>query len=83
MKAHQKAVHIIKELYPETKTGLTLSLHDIQPQPGGEERAKAEWEKEFTHYLPYIEQDNFLGVQNYSRSRIGLTESFQRRNMLS
>lgn len=28
-------------------------------------------EKEFTHYLPYIEQDNFLGVQNYSRSRIG------------
>lgn len=71
MKAHQKAVHIIKELYPETKTGLTLSLHDIQPQPGGEERAKAEWEKEFTHYLPYIEQDKFLGVQNYSRSRIG------------
>lgn len=71
MKAHQKAVHIIKELYPETKTGLTLSLHDIQPQPGGEESANAEWEKEFTHYLPYIEQDNFLGVQNYSRSRIG------------
>ena len=45
MKAHQKAVHIIKELYPETKTGLTLSLHDIQPQPGGEERAKAEWRR--------------------------------------
>lgn len=27
--------------------------------------------EEFTHYLPYIQNDDFLGVQNYTRTRIG------------
>ena len=45
------------------------SLHDIQPLPGGEEPAQKDWDDEFTHYLPVIEGDDFLGVQNYTRSR--------------
>lgn len=69
--AHEAARNVIKELYPAIRTGLTLSLHDIQPVDGGEERARQEWEDEFTHYLPYIREDDFLGVQNYTRSLIG------------
>ena len=35
------------------------------------ERAKKEWDEEFMPYLPYIKDDDFLGVQNYTRSLIG------------
>ena len=71
LKAHELAKKEIKALYPDIKVGLTLSLHDIQPQEDGMERAKKEWDEEFMHYLPYIKDDDFLGVQNYTRSLIG------------
>ena len=67
MKAHQAAKKVIKELYPDIKVGLTLSLHDMQPATGGEDAAHKEWEEEFSHYLPYIAEDDFLGVQSYTR----------------
>lgn len=71
LKAHELAKKEIKALYPDIKVGLTLSLHDIQPQEDGMERAKKEWDEEFMHYLPYIKDNDFLGVQNYTRSLIG------------
>ncbi len=71
MKAHQKAKAVIRELYPDIRVGLTLSLHDFQPLPGGEACADKDWEEEFTHYLPFIRDDDFLGVQNYTRTRVG------------
>lgn len=71
LKAHELAKKEIKALYPDIKVGLTLSLHDIQPQEDGMERAKKEWDEEFMHYLPYIKDDDFLGVQNYTSSLIG------------
>ena len=71
MKAHQAAKAAIKERYPELKVGLTLSLHDLQAQSGGEHFAEAAWEEEFVHYLPYIAGDDFLGVQNYTRTLYG------------
>ena len=71
LKAHELAKKEIKALYPDIKVGLTLSLQDIQPQEDGMERAKKEWDEEFMHYLPYIKDDDFLGVQNYTRSLIG------------
>lgn len=74
MQCHQAAKKAIKALYPEIQVGLTLSLHDLQPAPGGEERAEAVWAEEFTHYLPYIQGDDFLGVQNYTRTLIGPEE---------
>lgn len=49
----------------------TLSLHDVQSVPGGEGKAEEEWNQEFTHYLPVMAEDDFLGVQNYSRTIIG------------
>ena len=60
-----------QKICPEVKVGLTLSLHDLQAQPGGEAFAAAAWEEEFTHYLPYIKEDDFLGVQNYTRTLYG------------
>lgn len=74
MQCHQAAKKAIKALYPELQVGLTLSLHDLQPAPGGEGRAEAVWAEEFTHYLPYIQGDDFLGVQNYTRTLIGPEE---------
>lgn len=67
--AHMAARAVIREVCPHIKVGLTLSLHDIQALPGGEANARKDWEDEFTHYLPAIEGDDFLGVQNYTRSR--------------
>lgn len=71
LEAHKAARAVIREVAPHVRLGLTLSLHDIQAQPGGEENAEKEWAEEFTHYLPAIEGDDFLGVQNYTRTRIG------------
>lgn len=70
MEAHKAARAAIREVAPHVKLGLTLSLHDIQALPGGEETMAKEWAEEFTHYLPAIQGDDFLGVQNYTRSRM-------------
>lgn len=71
MKAHEAARKAIKEVNPNLQVGLTLSLHDIQAVDGGEEKALKEWNEEFLHYLPYIKNDDFFGVQNYTRTLIG------------
>ena len=71
LRAHVAARKVIRALCPHVKVGLSLSLHDLQAQPGGEHFAEAAWEEEFTHYLPYIKEDDFLGVQNYTRTLYG------------
>ena len=71
MRAHAAARQAIRAICPHVKVGLTLSLHDLQAQPGGESFAEAAWKEEFTHYLPYIQEDDFLGVQNYTRTLYG------------
>lgn len=70
MKAHETARDAMKARCPHLKIGLTLSLHGIQPIDGGEEIARENWDEEFVHYLPYIEKDDFLGLQNYTRSLV-------------
>lgn len=74
MKCHLAAKKVIKALHPDIQVGLTLSLHDLQPVEGGEARAEETWAEEFTHYLPYIQDDEFLGVQNYTRTIVGPEE---------
>ena len=68
--AHMKARDAMKAACPHLKIGITLSLHDFQSQSGGEHLAYLEWVEEFTQYLPYIANDDFLGVQNYSRKLV-------------
>jgi beta-glucosidase len=67
MEAHRAAVKEIKSICPDTKVGLTLSLFDYQPTENGEAAAEKLWQDDFGFYLPYIKEDDFLGVQNYSR----------------
>lgn len=71
MRAHRAARDAIKAVCPHIRVGITLSLHDIQAEPGGELVAAKAWDEEFAHYLPYLEGDDFLGVQNYTRTRYG------------
>ncbi|MCD8362059.1 MAG: family 1 glycosylhydrolase [Lachnospiraceae bacterium] len=67
MRAHRKGYQAIKNISPDTKVGLTLSLFDYQPEEDGEGTAAKLWQEDFGFYLPYIREDDFLGVQNYSR----------------
>lgn len=67
MRAHMEAGKAIKSVRPQQKVGLTLSLFDYQPIDGGEEAAAKLWQEDFGMYLPAIRDDDFLGVQNYSR----------------
>ncbi|MGI5990396.1 MAG: glycoside hydrolase family 1 protein [Lachnospiraceae bacterium] len=71
MKAHRAAKEAIKKRFPDMQVGLTLSLHDVQALPGAEKQAGARWHDEFGRYLPYIADDDFLGVQNYTREVMG------------
>ncbi len=71
MSAHCTARDSMKAICPHLKVGLSLSLHDLQPEKGGEKHAAKQWHLEFGHYLPYIKDDDFLGIQNYSRERFG------------
>lgn len=67
MKAHQAAKRAIKEVKPDCRVGLTLSLFDYQPAAAGQEMADKLWQEDFGFYFPYIKNDDFIGVQNYSR----------------
>lgn len=71
MRAHQAAKKAMKDVNPSLQIGLSLSLHDIQTVEGGAEVAAKEWDDEFTHYISYLKDDDFFGLQNYSRSLIG------------
>lgn len=64
MEAHKKAKAAIKSAAPHIKVGLTLSLHDIQAQPGGEENAAKEWREEFHLIQSYNVFYQALMLQN-------------------
>ena len=66
--AHKAAKNVIKSINPKINVGITLSLHDIQCVEGGEEKAKKNWYEEFGHYVEYIKDDDFFGLQNYTRT---------------
>ena len=68
-RAHEAARDAMKAVCPHLKVGITLSVHDVQCVPGGEANAAKEWDEEFSHYIPYIKNDDFFGLQNYTRSR--------------
>jgi beta-glucosidase len=67
MKCHEKARKVIKEVNPKIKVGITFSLYDHQALPGGESFVEKEQYEDFLNYLPFLQEDDFLGVQNYSR----------------
>ncbi|HEX6237019.1 MAG TPA: glycoside hydrolase family 1 protein [Acidimicrobiales bacterium] len=69
--AHRRAVDAIRSAVPGVPVGLTLSMTEYQAVDGGEERVarmQAEMEDVF---LDATGGDDFVGVQTYSRLRIG------------
>jgi len=71
MRCHERARQVIKNINPDIKVGITLSLVDYHVLPGGERLAAADQDEDFLHYLPYLQDDDFLGVQNYTRQVYG------------
>ncbi len=69
--AHRQAVQAIKATTGAIKTGWTLALVDFQPAEGGEERWQEARRVAQTDWLAVSADDDFVGVQTYSRARIG------------
>jgi len=70
-RAHVLAREAIRQASPATKIGITLALQDVQAEPGGEKETDEIWAAQFTDFLPAIDGDDFIGVQNYSRIVVG------------
>ena len=69
--AHRRGVEAVRSAAPGHPVGLTLSMTDYQPVDGGEERVAALRERYEDIYLRATDGDDFLGVQTYTRMRIG------------
>jgi beta-glucosidase len=69
--AHRRAVEEIKSGPGEQCVGWTLALVDFQPAQGGEERFAEARRVGQTDWLEVSREDDFVGVQTYSRNRIG------------
>lgn len=71
LEAHERGRDAVKAASSNSRVGLTLALNDVQVLPGGESYAEAIHEEMFHSYLPACQGDDFLGVQNYNRKRVG------------
>jgi beta-glucosidase len=70
-RAHKRAVEGYKSAAPEAMTGWTLSLADLQAVEGGEELLDRVRRKGQLDYLDVSAEDDFVGVQTYSRGVLG------------
>ncbi len=69
--AHLEARSRIKALFPKLPVGLTLAMHDFQALSGGEAK-KAELQRYVVgEFLDRLGDDDFVGVQTYSRLLVG------------
>jgi beta-glucosidase len=69
--AHRAGRAAIKAIRGDLPVGWTLALPDIQAGPGGEELAATLRRRINEVYLEAVRGDDFIGVQTYSRMRIG------------
>jgi len=69
--AHRKAVEAIRAAAPGTPVGLTLSMSDYQAVDGGESKLEQIRRGMEDVFLDATAGDDFVGVQTYSRSRVG------------
>jgi len=71
LKAHHFAVDAIKSSTADFPVGITLALQDFQTVDGGEANASVLRREINTVYLEAIKGNDFVGVQSYSRTRVG------------
>jgi beta-glucosidase len=69
--AHRQAVEAIRTAAPGVPVGLTLSMTDYQPAPGGAEKLESIRHHAEDVFLDATKSDDFLGVQTYTRQLIG------------
>jgi len=65
--AHIKARNVMKKINPNVKIGLSLALPDVQSIEGGEQKAEEAWDKYFKQFVDTVKDDDFFGIQNYTR----------------
>jgi beta-glucosidase len=69
--AHRAGSAAIKSVRADLPVGWTLALADIQAGPGGEDHAAGVRRDVNEIYLEASRDDDFVGVQTYSRTRFG------------
>jgi beta-glucosidase len=69
--AHRKSVESIRSGPGDFPVGLTLSMTDYQPMLGGDERLERIRRPVEDVFLEATGGDDFIGVQTYTRDRIG------------
>src|SRR3954464_10143359 len=69
--AHHKAASAIRSGPGDAPVGLTLAMQEMAPVDGGEQRAERIARNLEDVYLEAATGDDFLGVQTYSRMRVG------------
>ncbi len=70
MAAHRRAVEAIKSV-GDFPVGITLALQDVQAANGGEAQADRLRYDLNDSFLEAVRGDDFVGVQTYSRQRVG------------
>jgi beta-glucosidase len=69
--AHRSAVEIVRAARSDLPVGLTVAMRDYQAADGGEERMVLERARSEDVFLEATSGDDFMGVQTYTRERIG------------
>jgi len=69
--AHRRAVDVIRSAAPGVPVGVTLSMSDYQALDGGESKRDQIRRRMEDEFLEATEGDDFVGVQTYSRTRVG------------
>lgn len=69
--AHHRAAEALKAGPGDFPVGLTLSMSDYQAVEGGEQRRERYRQPMEDVFLDAIRGDDYLGVQTYSRTRVG------------
>ena len=67
---HRKAREAIKSVRSEIKVGWSLAIIDVQAAEGGEERRDKAVQMAQLDWLDVSADDDFVGVQTYSRERM-------------
>ena len=70
LEAHRRAVEAIKSVR-DFPVGITLALQDVQAADGGEAQADRMRYDLNDSFLEAVRGDDFVGVQTYSRHRVG------------
>jgi beta-glucosidase len=71
LEAHIQSREAIKSGPGDFPVGITLAMTDYQATPGGEALCKEAWSEDYDPFLEAAQQDDFVGVQTYSRTRFG------------